>query len=410
MVRGTRIGEAVRRVFVHQRPAGTRPTGSHAPRRFVVVSVLMVVVALSVAACGSSSSSSSSTSGSSTSAASGSSSSGGANVSLAKSRLAAVTGHAIPFPVTEALKHPLPAGSKFVYLEASDPIGALFASLLKPAVAAIGGQFIAIPAGETAQSAQVAASTAISDHPAVVLIPAFLPSEFGGKLQTLRSEGAKIVGAGMVGWQKYGIQWCVGCVTWTTQEGRVLADWVVANKGAQANAAFYTVPELGFTASMWQGFKSEMATLCPKCAIRNVPIEYASIGTTAPQTIVADLQSHPSTNVAVSSTMDMYQGLPAAMSSAGVSNVLTVGQSPTGEILDNIKTGTLTAGLAVDLNTYVWTMVDAGGKLVIGQQPQASEAGAPYQMLEKADITFNPQNGWPGYPDFAKRFAKLWHS
>jgi len=352
MVRSTRIGDAVRRVFVHQRAAlVTEPTRNRTMRRFVAGSVLTVAVALSVAACGSTSSSSGG--GSSTSAASASSSTSGANVALAKAGLAQVTGHADPFPVTERLSKQVPPGSKFVYLEASDPIGALFATLLKPAVAAIGGKFIAIPAGETAQSAQVAASTAISEHPAVVLIPAFLPSEFGGKLQTLRSEGANIVGAGMVGWKQYGIQWCVGCETWTTGEGRVLADWVVANKGAQANAAFYTVPELGFTSSMWQGFKSQMATLCPKCAIRNVPIEYAAIGTTAPRTIVADLQSHSGTNVAVSSTMDMYQGLPAALSSAGIHNVLTVGQSPTAEILEDIKAGTLTAGLAVDLNTYV---------------------------------------------------------
>jgi ribose transport system substrate-binding protein len=328
-------------------------------------------------------------------------------MTLAKAGLATVTGGPSPFPVTQPLKHSLPAGTKFVYLEASDPIGALFAELLKPAVTAVGGTFIVIPAGETATSAQAAAATAIADHPKVVLIPAFLPSEFGGKLAQLKGEGAKIIGAGMVGAAKYGIDWCVGCVAWTTGEGRILADWVVANKGASANAVFYTVPELGFTTSMWDGFHAQMTKLCPKCTIRNVPIEYSAIGTTAPQTIVNDLQSHPSTNVAVTSTEDMYQGLPPAMSAAGVDSVLTVGQSPTGEILDNIKAGQVTAGLAVDLNTYTWTMVDAGAKLAIGQQ--ASEDGAPYQMLEKKDITFNTKDGWPGYPDFAARFTKLWH-
>jgi ribose transport system substrate-binding protein len=285
----------------------------------------------------------------------------------------------------------------------------LFAQLLKPAVEAIGGTFIAIPAGETATSAQAAAATAIADHPAVVLIPAFLPSEFGGKLTTLEHQGAKIVGAGMVGWAKYGINWCVGCETWTTGEGKLLADWAVAQKGANTNAVFYTVPELGFTASMWNGFQSQMTTLCPKCSIRNVPIEFGAIGTTAPATIVNDLQSHSSTNVAVTSTEDMYQGLPAKMSAAGVNNVLTIGQSPTPEILQDIKAGQLTAGLAVDLATYTWTMVDAGAKLVLGQTPQATEDGGPYQLLETKDITFNPTLGWPGYPDFAKRFVKLWH-
>ena len=311
--------------------------------------------------------------------------------------------------MTRPLPKQLPAGTTFAYLEASDPIGALFAQLLKPGVEAIGGKFIAIPAGNTATSAQAAAATAIADHPAVVLIPAFLPSEFGGKLATLEQQGAKIVGAGMVGWEKYGIHWCVGCEAWTTQEGRVLADWAVVQKAAATSASFYTVPEFGFTASMWNGFKSQLAALCPKCTARNVPIEVTAIGTTAPQTIVNDLQSHSDTNVAVTSTMDMYQGLPAAMSAAGVKNMLTVGQSPTPEILSDIKAGTLTAGLAVDLNTYTWTMIDAGARLVLGQTPQATEDGGPYQMLESADITFDPTHGWPGYPDFAQRFEKLWH-
>jgi ribose transport system substrate-binding protein len=390
--------------------------GSRDALRFVVACVLAGLVVVAAAACGSSSSSSSSSPGSATtvsspasSTSSSASSTDGANVALAKTQLATVTGHPSPFPVTRPLPKPLPAGTKFAYLESSDPIGALFAELLKPGVTAIGGTFIAIPAGNTATSAQAAADTAIADHAAVVLIPAFLPSEFGGKLATLKQQGAKIVGAGMVGWQKYGIDWCVGCETWTTQEGRILADWAIVQKAAATSASFYTVPEFGFTASMWDGFKSQMATLCPKCTARNVPIEVKAIGTTAPQTIVNDLQSHSDTNVAVTSTEDMYQGLPAAMSAAGVNNVLTVGQAPTPEILSNIKAGKLTAGLAVDLNTYTWTMVDAGARLVLGQEPQATEDGGPYQMLEPADITFDPTHGWPGYPDFAQRFAKLWH-
>jgi ribose transport system substrate-binding protein len=330
-------------------------------------------------------------------------------VSAAKAGLTPFTGKPSAFPVTVPLKKPVPAGSKFVYLEAADPIGAMLGKLLKPAVAAVGGKFIVIPAGVTASTAQAAASSAISLKPAVVLVPAFLPNEFGGKLQTLRSEGAKIVGAGMVGWQKYGIQWCVNCVPFNGLVARLLADWVVANKGASANVSFYTVPELSFTSGMWQSFTAQMAKLCPKCAVRSVPIDVSSIGTTAPQTIVNDLQSHSGTNVAVFSTMDMAQGLPAAMSAAGVSNVLTIGAAPSPENLADIKVGKLTAGVAEDLTSLVWTMVDAGAKLAIGQNPQPSENSVPIQLLEQKDITFNPTAGWIGYPDFAKRFATLWH-
>jgi ribose transport system substrate-binding protein len=367
----------------------------------VVVCALATAVVLAVAACASpgSSGNSGSTAADTT----------GANVAAATAGLAAFTGKPSAFPVTEPLAKPLPAGSKFVYLDASDPIGAQLAQLLKSAVTAVGGKFIAIPAGETASSAQAAAASALADHPAVVLIPAFLPNEFGGELQALRHEGTQIVGAGMIGWQKYGIQWCVGCEALEVSQGTLLADWVVAHKGAKANAVFYSVPELNFTATMWTAFKAQLAKLCPGCTVRDVPIDFSAIGTTAPQTIVNDLQSHSGTNVAVFSSMDMAQGLPAAMSAAGV-NVATIGSTPTPENLQDIKAGKMTAGVALAINITAWTMVDAGAKLAIGQKPQPSEAvGTAIQLLEGSDITFNPVDGWLGYPDYAQRFAKLWH-
>ncbi len=56
-------------------------------------------------------------------------------------------------------------------------------------------------------------------------------------------------------------------------------------------------------------------------------------------------------------------------------------------------------------------MADVGARLVIGDQPTASEkAGeSPEQFLQQKDITFDPTNGWTAYPDYAQRFAKLWH-
>lgn len=334
--------------------------------------------------------------------------SGNADVTAAKAAVAKYTGKPSPFPVTVPLKHAVPADAKFVYLQASDPIGALLGSLLEPAVRAAGGQFVAIPAGQTASSVQAAASSAIAMKPAVVLLPAFIPSQFGGKLKALREGGAQIVGAGMIGAKQYGIQFCDGCEEMNALDGRVMADWVVATKGANANAVFYTVPQLSFTPTMWTAFKDEMAKLCPGCTARNVPIDVATFGTTAPRTIVNDLQAHDGSNVAVFSTMDMAQGLPGAMSAAGL-DVSTIGGAPTPENLQDIKAGKLTAGVAIDLPTYAWTMVDAGARLMQGQEPEAGEIYSPIQILERSDITFDPSRGFSGYPDYVQRFTALWH-
>jgi ribose transport system substrate-binding protein len=272
----------------------------------------------------------------------------------------------------------------------------------------MGGQYVAINAGSTASAAQAAASSALAQKPAAVIIPAFLPSEFGGRLQELKKAGAKLVGSGMEGWKPYGIDFCVNCESFSARNGKLLADWVVAKKGDKANAVFYSVPELSFTESMYKAFQTRMNQLCAKCQVRNVPVGVATIGSTAPKTMVTDLQSHPDTNVAAFSTMDMAQGLPTAMKSAGV-NVATIGSVPTPQNLQDIKAGNLDAGIGMDLATYVWQMADVAGRLALGQTPQPSAALGPEQFLEQKDITFNPQKGYVGYPDFVQRYQKLWH-
>jgi ribose transport system substrate-binding protein len=378
-------------------------------RRIAVAGMLAVALAISLAACGSSNKSSSTSSGSSAaSSSSTTSSSSGVDTTAAQAGVAEFSGKPSAFPVTEPFKKSIPAGSKFVYLQAADPIGALIGQLLKPAVTAMGGKYVAINAGSTASSAQAAASSALAQKPAAVFIPAFLPSEFGGRLQELKKAGAKLVGSGMEGWKQYGIDFCVSCEAFSARNGKLLADWVVAKKGDKASPVFYSVPELSFTESMYKAFQSRMNQLCPKCPVRNVPVGVASIGSSAPKTMVTDLQSHPSSNVAVFSTMDMAQGLATAMKSAGV-NVATVGSVPTPQNLQDIKAGNLDAGIGLDLATYVWQMADVGGRLALGQTPQPSEALAPEQFLEQKDITFDPSKGYVGYPDFAQRYAKLWH-
>jgi ribose transport system substrate-binding protein len=400
---GRLIGDAWRRACARQET-----------RRIVVAGLLTAATAISLAACGSSSSSSSSPAASAASSASTASSpsttsASGANVATAQAAVDRWSGHPSPFPVSEPLKKPISSGTTIAYLQASDPIGALIGQLLKPGVQALGAKYVAINAGSTASAAQAAASSALALKPAALIIPAFLPSEFGGKLQELKAAGVKLIGSGMTGWKQYGIDYCVNCEAYSSLVGKLLADWAVAKQGSHANAAFYSVPELSFTAPMWESFETEMNKQCPNCQVRNVPVGVATIGSTAPKTIVTDLQSHAGTNAAVFSTMDMAQGLPAAMKSAGITNVATVGGAATPENLQDIKAGNLTAGVGVDFPTYVWEMVDVAARLSLGQQPPASETIAPLQFLEQKDITFDPSKGYVGYPDFAQRYGKLWH-
>ena len=188
-----------------------------------------------------------------------------------------------------------------------------------------------------------------------------------------------------------------------------MADWVVANKGPKANVAFYTTPELSFTAYIQSAFKAELSHLCPKCTMRTVDVSVTTFGSTAPETVVSDLQAHPSTNTAVFGVYEAAEGLPAAMQSAGL-KVTTLGFAPTPQNLQDIKSGGLTEGLAFSLPITCFMLVDEASRLIEHAPLPAGERAqdVTWQFLAKKNLNFDVSKGWAGYPNFAASFAKLW--
>jgi ribose transport system substrate-binding protein len=365
----------------------------------VAVGCAAALTAVSVAAC--------STPAPASSAASGK----GANVAAAKAAIAPYTGHSGAFPVTQPLRKPLPAGTKFAFLQCGTAACGLAAKLLAPAVKEVGGTLTAVSAGTTAQSMQAAVSSVLTLKPAVVVISGIDPDVFGGALKKLSGAGIKVVTISVArDTAPYGITFDYIGLHTTQTAGNLMADWVIANKGPAADVVFYGVPGIDFSSKQQQAFDEEMRKNCAACTVRAVQIDVATLGTTSASTVVTDLQSHPSTNVAVFASAEVAAGLPAAMKAAGLS-VTTLGYAPQSGALQDIKDGGMTAGLAVDFPISVWTAVDASARLVEGDQPTAAEQAGevPLQLLEQRDITFDPARGWSAYPDYQQRFAALWH-
>jgi ribose transport system substrate-binding protein len=351
----------------------------------------MVAIAFSVAACGSSAATASSA----------------VNMAAANAAIAPYTGHPSAFPVTKPLAKRLPRGTRFVYLQCSTPVCAQIGQLLAPAVKTIGGKLTVINSGGTASTSQAAASSALALKPKAVLIPAVTPSEFGTSLKRLDAAGIKVTSVGVLGGKPYGIDYGIGGAGSTATAGKLMADWVIVHKGADANVVFYTTPELDFSSYMERAFAQELAKNCSACKLRVVPISVLTFGSTAPQTIANDLQANPSTNVAVFASEEAATGLPAALSAASL-KITTIGFAPDPGNLQDIKTGGLTAGLGLDLPVQQWTQVDATARLVLGEKLPSTESNVDLEFLGQKQITFNPANGWTGYPNFARRFAKLW--
>lgn len=374
----------------------------------VAAACVSVAALVSVAACSSSSSKKSSSS------ASGSSSSGttsGVNVAAAKATLAPYTTAPTTFPVTDPLPSKLPAGTKFVFLQCATPVCAGIGVFVQQAVKTIGGTITVLNAGSTAQTSQAAVSSALSLKPDALLFGGSDPALFGPGLKAISDAGIKVVSIQVTkDVAPFGITFNYLGASLSQRNGKVLADWVIANKGAKANTVLYTLPGLDISAIVQSSFEAEMKANCSACKVRTVPIDLPAIGTTAPRTVVTDLQSHPDTNVAAFVGLQTAAGLPAALKAAGLS-VTTVGFGPTPGNLQDIKDGALTAGLAIDFPISVWTAVDAAARLLEGGKPTKSEQDGdiPEQFLEAKDITFDPTRGWSGFADYPARFATLWH-
>ncbi|MDQ2738708.1 MAG: substrate-binding domain-containing protein [Actinomycetota bacterium] len=367
----------------------------------VAAAGVSAVALVSLAACSSSSKSASSTG-----------SAAGANVTAAQSAIAPYLVAPTVFPAGDPLPSKLPAGKNFVFLQCATPICAVTEKLTAAAVGAIGGKMTAINVGITAQTAQAGASSALALKPDAVILGAIDPSLFGTGLKALSDAGVKLVSLQIdKDVTPYGITFNYLGTDLSQKNGKLMADWVIANKGAQTNTVLYTLPALDLSAPLQAAFQAEMKSNCAACKVRVVPLDAASIGTTAPRTIVTDLQAHTGTNAAVFVSLSAAAGLPAALSAAGLS-VSTIGFGPAAANLQDIKDGKITAALATSFPVSTWTSVDIAARLIEGAQPTASEKAGevPEQILEQKDITFDPSTGWLGFNDFAQRFATIWHT
>ncbi|MBP0456453.1 sugar ABC transporter substrate-binding protein [Streptomyces montanisoli] len=312
--------------------------------------------------------------------------------------------------MAESLMRRLPKGEKFVYLRCSTPVCAAVGAYVRQAVKTLGGTFAVVNTGSTARTAQTAASRLRALRPDAVLLGATDPALFGGALKKLAGSGVKLVSLQIdKDVKQYGITFNYLGPELSRLNGKLLADWVIAKKGAKAKAVLYTLPALDLSAPVQKAFQDEMRENCASCKVRVVPIDVSTIGATAPRTIVTDLRSHTDTKTAVFVSLSAAAGLPTAMKAAGLS-VTTVGFAPTAGNLQDIKDGSLTVALDIDFRVSTWTAVDAAARLIEGEPPTASEQAGSVteQFLEQKDIAFDPAGGWSAFPDCTQRFAKLW--
>jgi ribose transport system substrate-binding protein len=381
------------------------------PRFLGKAAALLVMCLCSVlllAACGGGSSSSSTASSTATATTSGEGAEGDAGTAAAAATVKPFIGQPSAFPVTENLKE-IPKGARIAYMDCGTPVCALFWEALSPAAKTMGVEVERVKAGSAANTVSAAFDTVVAKKPDAVIVTAINVELWKSQLEELQDAEIPVVTTGITGTEPYGIESPQAAEALSELTGEQLANYVVAEMNPKANAVIYEVPELPFAKIIAEKFSEELESICAECSARTAPIPVAEIGSTAPSTVVSDLQANPETNVAVFTADEIELGLPAAVQAAGL-EVETLGYAPGPQNLEYIKEGKETAGFGVDLPVLAWTLLDQAAREIVGQKLTGPEGEGitDMQFLTQKDIVFDPAKGWTGYPEFAERFAKLW--
>ena len=375
-----------------------------------VVGVLVVAVALAACGGGGSSSGSEGTIGASNGSPGNGGEEGGNTAALteAKEEIAKFIGRPSPFPVTENLNELPPKGAKVAMLLSGTPVSAILAEAAEEAEKPLGVDLIPIKAGPSAALAQSGADAAVAMHPDAVLDEGVSLELLGKQMKELGQAGTPVVTVGELDTEQYGIKNPQAAGPWAEQNGRLMADYVAAEFGTDSNVVFYGVPELGFSAVEEEAFQKQLEKVCPECAVRSVGITIEEIGTTAPNTVVSDLQANPETNVTVYGAAEDLIGVPQALSAAGI-DVKSIGVNPSPTVLQYIKEGKVAVGLSTDLPVASWQQMDQVAREIIGQPElsgPASEGLQDTQFLRPQDITFDPEQGLDRLPRLQRTVRK----
>jgi ribose transport system substrate-binding protein len=141
--------------------------------------------------------------------------------------------------------------------------------------------------------------------------------------------------------------------------GKIVAAYVVAQKGDKASVAMFNIPSFPILKTYETAFKDEFVKLCPNCHYESHAVQAGDIGTKVPAQVVSAIQRTPSINFASMGFGAVGTGVSGALASAGLKDTKIIGIQPTTENLTAISSGTEEMWLASPITGMGWKSVDA---------------------------------------------------
>ena len=377
-------------------------------RKSIAVAGALTASVLALAACSSSSTPASSSSPAGSSSASPSSAAG---ISAAKTFLAQY----LVNPTTLGALTPLskkPASGKLVIGLANNTGSATqLNKAWADAAAQLGWSYKFIDDGVTPATEQTAMNAAIALNPAGIMTSGIPAQTIQSDLALAASKGiyvntsADTDPSSPTGFYDTSIADVHQLDLW----GQMIAAEVVVDSNGAAKVQDFSLPVYPILERFDTSFHQWLTTWCPACTYNENPQQGADIGTKTPGAVVSALQKAPDTNWIIFDLGDLSDGVPAALTAAGITTVHIGGLTATPANIVAVKAGTQDAWTAYSLPIVGYRQVDSLARKFNGDP--ILNVPLPTQVINKANaanVVVDSQNNYVGLTDYKSQFATLW--
>ena len=392
-----------------------------------VLAVLMASLCVAVAtACTSSTGSGSSNAGGGSSGSSPSGAlSGPASTSGGLQRAQQATAAAVTIPASITENEPLPkappVGVKAAILVCAGASCSLGATAFQQAAAALYWNATVITYDTATPGTAV--QQAIDAGNKYIVMESVALSTITPQVQAAKRQGVKLFdypyAGDNPGGAANGLYGVAGGAGFGQNQGKTLADYIIANSRGSASVVDVTIPIYPIFNELSASAKAEFQANCPGCSFDTLSVSITQLASgQIPSAIVGYLQSHPKVNYVMLSFADMFQGLPAAFKSAGLSHrVKIVGSGGQTATMQSIKDGTSSAWVILPQDLDVWVTADWMARLATGAPISSASLAQgddlpiflvtnPAQASKALSLMSN--STWPGPSGFQNQFKRLW--
>jgi ABC-type sugar transport system substrate-binding protein len=308
-----------------------------------------------------------------------------------------------------------PKGQSIAYLAANvEGVKPLLAGF-EAATKAIGWKFIQIPftAGDPSSLA-AAMEKAVAQNPDYIVSSSNPVSLFSKGLAEAKAKGIPVLnqfttepyypdGSGN------GLYYIVDEERYYQRQGKLLADYVIANTEGKGSAVIVNIPEYPVLEETTKAAVAELGK-CSECESGTIEqsITDAAGGKTA-SLVTAYLQQHPDTEYIILTAGEMDTGLRAALASAGVGeDTKIISGYPLQTNVEAVAEGTETAALALAQEEATWRIVDAAARLSVGDSLKPIEGKFTTTYMQTENNVGEKPELFQGAPEFEKQYEELW--